>query len=315
MQKYISRFLIACYFIIVVNHALASDEVAKPLPQWQVFSYGCFTPLQLSILNAKLFSGETPVYGANLNFGFGNSQKSVSGITLGVVNYEFGIHNGIILGGFNYCDKNNGVAFGCFNEFKENNGIAVACLINASHDDDGIGSIAPLNCANDRIFQIGIMNAGNLLRYSNKPIFQCGIFFNVALRGLLQIGTINCCDQNMLLEVGFFNGTRKNDGLQIGFTNAVVNHNDEVSNGCQAGIFNFVEGGNRGLQIGFYNDTSGCERRDNSNKWQIGFFNITEHDGVQLGLSNYNKNALIPWLPLFNFSSPPSSDKTEGEKK
>ena len=39
-----------------------------------------------------------------------------------------------------------------------------------------------------------------------------------------------------------------------------------------------------------------------SNILQIGAFN-SANDGLQIGLLNYNPNALIPWMPLFNFSS------------
>ena len=298
MRKYISRFLIACFFIIAVNHAFASENVNKSLPRWQVFSYEGFTPLQLSVLNTQLFSGETPVYGANLNFGFGNSQKSVSGITLGVVNYEFGIHNGIILGGFNSCDKNNGVAFGIINECNENNGIAVACLVNLC-DDDSVGSIAPLNIANDRIFQVGIVNCPMLLDPGNGTKYQVGVI-NFTKKGILQVAIVNYSEQGSLLQLGCFNATDKNASLQIGCFNGTGKNN-----GVQIGCFNVAE--SRQVEM--------LKEQEKSKGWQLGIFNISENYGVQIGLVNYNKNALIPWFPLFNFSFPPSSDKTaEGRK-
>ncbi|MBO7330110.1 MAG: hypothetical protein J6W00_15220 [Lentisphaeria bacterium] len=56
---------------------------------------------------------------------------------------------------------------------------------------------------------------------------------------------------------------------------------------------------NNGLMLGLINigpmgDTMG-------NGIQIGLVNQAT-GGLQIGLINYNSNALIPWMPLFNFS-------------
>ena len=48
------------------------------------------------------------------------------------------------------------------------------------------------------------------------------------------------------------------------------------------------------VNIGVMGDTSG-------NGIQIGLINQAD-GGLQIGLINYNANALIPWMPLFNFS-------------
>ena len=50
------------------------------------------------------------------------------------------------------------------------------------------------------------------------------------------------------------------------------------------------------LQVGVFN----ANNRDNI--LQIGIFNETLNGGVQIGLLNYNENALIKWMPLVNFS-------------
>ena len=41
---------------------------------------------------------------------------------------------------------------------------------------------------------------------------------------------------------------------------------------------------------------------------QIGIFNQA-NSGLQIGLLNYNPNAFIPWMPLFNFSFSDKADK------
>ena len=51
------------------------------------------------------------------------------------------------------------------------------------------------------------------------------------------------------------------------------------------------------LQVGFLNGHNYID-----NILQIGIFNMTSNGGVQIGLLNYNENALIKWMPLVNFS-------------
>ena len=58
---------------------------------------------------------------------------------------------------------------------------------------------------------------------------------------------------------------------------------------------------NHGAQIGLVNHI--LPFGDTLNYLQIGLYNYAEN-GLQIGLLNYNPNALIPWMILFNYSSP-----------
>ena len=71
----------------------------------------------------------------------------------------------------------------------------------------------------------------------------------------------------------------KNYGISIAPVNMVAENN-----ALMLGVFNLCPMG----------DTKG-------NGVQIGLVNHAE-SGFQIGLIDYNKNAYIPWMPLFNFS-------------
>ena len=50
------------------------------------------------------------------------------------------------------------------------------------------------------------------------------------------------------------------------------------------------------------------ENGSSENYLQIGAFN-SARNGLQIGLLNYNPKAFIPWMPLFNYSSPWSTQE------
>lgn len=56
---------------------------------------------------------------------------------------------------------------------------------------------------------------------------------------------------------------------------------------------------NRGIQAGMINYI--LSFGETVNFLQIGLFNYAEN-GFQIGLLNHNPNALIPWMPLFNYA-------------
>lgn len=58
---------------------------------------------------------------------------------------------------------------------------------------------------------------------------------------------------------------------------------------------------NHGAQIGLVNHI--LPFGETVNYLQVGLYNYAEN-GLQIGLLNHNPNALIPWMPLFNYSSP-----------
>ena len=91
--------------------------------------------------------------------------------------------------------------------------------------------------------------------------------------------------------------TQDNHGVVIGLINTGVA--EQESGGVQIGLIN---GANNGiLQIGLFNQEHG------NGSMQIGLYNESG-SSIQFGLINYNADALIPWMPLINFSMP---DKVE----
>lgn len=57
---------------------------------------------------------------------------------------------------------------------------------------------------------------------------------------------------------------------------------------------------NHGVQIGLVNHI--LPFGETLNYVQVGLYNYAEN-GLQIGLLNHNPNALIPWMPFFNYSS------------
>lgn len=79
----------------------------------------------------------------------------------------------------------------------------------------------------------------------------------------------------------------------------------QYNNGLSIGVFNTWES-NNGVSIGLANFLmSGDQSR---NTLQIGLYNQA-NSGLQIGLLNHNPNALIPWMPLFNWSAIPENRK------
>ena len=85
--------------------------------------------------------------------------------------------------------------------------------------------------------------------------------------------------------------------MVIGLFNSCLR--GQESGGVQVGLINEADNGI--LQIGLIN-----QGHDNS-KVQIGLYNEST-GSIQFGLINHNADALIPWMPLINFSMP---DKVE----
>ena len=78
------------------------------------------------------------------------------------------------------------------------------------------------------------------------------------------------------------------------------------SYGIVGGVVNVYEK-NNGLMLGIVN----CcvpENGSSENFLQIGVFN-SARNGLQIGLLNYNPKAFIPWMPLFSYSSPWSTQE------
>ena len=142
----------------------------------------------------------------------------------------------------------------------------------------------------------------------------------------LNLTTLFHCQNNVYgLSCGVFQTFEKKYGLTV----ALINGGGEIY-GFAAGIANIFFTNNGGC-VGIINDAinrdititgDGKEHRSKTaNILQIGLFN-NAHEGCQLGLFNvikkadtsgfafqfgllnHNPDAVIPWMPLFNFSLP-----------
>ena len=79
-----------------------------------------------------------------------------------------------------------------------------------------------------------------------------------------------------------------------------------INNGLAVGVFN-AWGKNNGVSVGLANFV--YDKKSGRNTLQIGVFNQV-NSGLQIGLLNYNPNALIPWMPLINFAIPRSVESS-----
>ena len=107
----------------------------------------------------------------------------------------------------------------------------------------------------------------------------------------------------------------KNNGMAWGVCNLIVDNNGislgginlfENNAGVSIGIVNMmIAGGGKsnGVSIGVANISQ-------NNILQLGIYNQAE-SGLQIGLLNHNPNALIPWMPIFNWSAQSSPEKTQ----
>ena len=138
--------------------------------------------------------------------------------------------------------------------------------------------------------QASIISLGGMTRLENNYGIQLSTA-SLTYRnyGLMLSSYLNatCTNDNYGIKIGLFNISGKYDKLQL----LGIDFFDYL----QVGVFNANNRDNI-LQVGVFN----ANNKDNI--LQIGIFNETLNGGVQIGLLNYNENALIKWLPLVNFS-------------
>ena len=136
-------------------------------------------------------------------------------------------------------------------------------------------------------------------------IFESANLFDADSVALLSIGLLGIQQYSSIISVGDITELKNNYGLMIGLLGNCTDVNKNY--GIKIGLFNvsgkFAKFQLLGidffdyLQVGFLNGHTYID-----NILQIGIFNATLNGGVQIGLLNYNENALIKWLPLVNFS-------------
>ena len=143
---------------------------------------------------------------------------------------------------------------------------------------------------------------------SEKDVYGINLGIATLLTGKCYGASINVfslLNENNGLSLGLLN-MGNNNGITLGLCNLVIDNN-----GISLGVINLLEN-NAGISIGVINrmiagggkasgTSIGVANISKNNIFQLGIYNQSE-SGLQIGLLNYNPNALIPWLPLFNFS-------------
>ena len=151
---------------------------------------------------------------------------------------------------------------------------------------------------------IGIFESANLFDADSVALLSIGLLGIQQYSSIISVGGITELKNNYGIQVSAASLTDRNYGLMIGL---LENYTDVNKNyGIKIGLFNgsgkFAKFQLLGidffdyLQVGFLNGHTYID-----NILQIGIFNTTLNGGVQFGLLNYNENALIKWMPFFNF--------------
>lgn len=123
------------------------------------------------------------------------------------------------------------------------------------------------------VFSVLKENNGISLGIGNVGIKNNGIFTGIFTSGQDNVG----------ISLGIINLWENNAGVLVGVFNYKIEH-EETSHGVAIGVINISK----------------------KNTFQLGIYNQAE-GGLQIGLLNHNPNALIPWMPFFNWSSPDTS--------
>ena len=151
---------------------------------------------------------------------------------------------------------------------------------------------------------VGIFNSTNLFDADSVALFSIGLAGIQQHSSIISVGGITELKNNYGIQVSAASLTDRNYGLMIGLLGNCTDVNKNY--GIKIGLFNvsgkFAKFQLLGidffdyLQVGFLNGHTYID-----NVLQIGIFNTTSNGGVQIGLLNYNENALIKWMPFFNF--------------
>ena len=150
----------------------------------------------------------------------------------------------------------------------------------------------------------GIFESANLFDADSVALLSIGLLGIQQYSSIISVGGITELKNNYGIQVSAASLTDRNYGLMIGLLENCTDVNKNY--GIKIGITNIVGKFAKFqllgidffdyLQVGFLNGHTYID-----NILQIGIFNATLNGGVQIGLLNYNENALIKWMPFFNF--------------
>ena len=170
-------------------------------------------------------------------------------------------------------------------------------------DYDGKGVISGWKFAPVQV-GAGIFESANLFDADSTALLSIGLLGIQQYSSIISVGGITELKNNYGIQVSAASLTDRNYGLMIGLLENCTDVNKNY--GIKIGITNisgkFAKFQLLGidffdyLQVGFLNGHTYID-----NILQIGIFNATLNGGVQIGLLNYNENALIKWMPFFNF--------------
>ena len=170
-------------------------------------------------------------------------------------------------------------------------------------DFDGKGVISGWKFAPVQV-GAGIFESANLFDADSTALLSIGLLGIQQYSSIISVGGITELKNNYGIQVSAASLTDRNYGLMIGLLENCTDVNKNY--GIKIGITNisgkFAKFQLLGidffdyLQVGFLNGHTYID-----NILQIGIFNATLNGGVQIGLLNYNENALIKWMPFFNF--------------
>ena len=257
-----------------------------------------YTPLQMSLFPVKrlqLVNSDATVGGLSLgiatrtkNFygleaGVFTVQNKSVGINLNIVHF-IGKQYGVSLGAATCVrSKNCGLTLSGLGVFERNQGVALGVVL-YQRWNQGVG-----------------FSMINVCKRANSGV-QIGGFNSAA--GYYDV------DEDKNQEKWALPKKKKDDSPKKRQKSGVIVAN-EVDNRMQIGIVNFA---NHGWQIGILNaagkpitqypdmDKKISIAKETKNKIQFGVGNFTNY-GWQFGLLNFNYNAVIPVLPIFNYSS------------
>ena len=150
----------------------------------------------------------------------------------------------------------------------------------------------------------GIFESANLFDADSVALFSIGLAGIQQQASIISLGGMTRLENNYGIQLSTASLTYRNYGLMLSsYLNATCT-NDNY--GIKIGLFNVSGKYDKlqllgidffdYLQVGFLNGHTYID-----NVLQIGIFNATLNGGVQIGLLNYNENALIKWMPFFNF--------------
>lgn len=135
----------------------------------------------------------------------------------------------------------------------------------------------------------------------------------------LSASLLNKSRNNYALNLSVYSSIQHNMGLGISGLCGI----SAMNYGLLIAPFNVIQCENRGVTAGVLNlavsdyplGIIGRKCRERGNFMQIGVVNIANH-GWQFGLFNYNKNSILPYSILFNYSAPEAEKekKADGDK-